>query len=330
MSSKAGRGPGDWLVLGGDIGGTSTRILVAGRDGTPLGRGTAGGGNPVSHPDTAATAFGQALREALAGLDASRVCAAVLGVAGGSALRQPEVRDAFGRAWSDVGLTCPATYAPDLEVAFASGTAEADGTVLIAGTGAVAGAVVNRRLVRTADGHGWLLGDDGSGFWLGREAARETLRAVDAGEPPGHLAAAVLRKVGAQESADLDEQRARVIGALNTGPPIRLADLAPFVTAAHAAHDPAAERIVEEAAGLLARTLERVRLPGEGTPIVLAGSVAGEDSPVGARLRLLVAARLSGVVLSAHDGVGGAAWLALAAADPGAATPESRVRLTES
>jgi hypothetical protein len=39
------------LVLGGDLGGTSTRILVVGTDGRERGRSTAAAGNPVSHPD---------------------------------------------------------------------------------------------------------------------------------------------------------------------------------------------------------------------------------------------------------------------------------------
>lgn len=334
MDPTGARQPDDWLVLGGDIGGTSTRILVAGCDGTPLGRGGAGGGNPVSHPKTAAAALSQALHEALAGIAPARVRAAVVGVAGGSALQQPEVRDAFGRVWTDMGLTCAPTYASDLEVAFASGTAEADGTVLIAGTGAVAGAVQEHRLVRTVDGHGWLLGDDGSGFWLGREAARATLRTLDAADAPGPLAASVLRELGALEAPatstqrpDLNQQRVRVIHMLNTRPPVRLAELAPLVTSAFAARDPVAEVIVAEAARLLAQTIGRLRQPDQRTPIVLAGSLAREDSPVGTRLRGLIAERFSGSLLSAHNGVGGAAWLALTMADPEAATAEARTRL---
>ncbi|MEJ7745008.1 MAG: hypothetical protein WKF73_22225, partial [Nocardioidaceae bacterium] len=187
----------------------------------------------------------QALRAALTGIDPGRIRAAVVGVAGGSELRQPEVGQAFGRAWSDIGLSCPPTYVTDLEVAFAAGTAEPSGTVLIAGTGAVAGELRDRRLVRTEDGHGWLLGDGGSGFWLGREAARATLRTLDAGEPPGPLAASVLRELGAANAPDasplrtgLNEQRVQVIHALNTRPPVRLAELAPLVTAAFAAPRP--------------------------------------------------------------------------------------------
>jgi N-acetylglucosamine kinase-like BadF-type ATPase len=322
-----------WLVLGGDVGGTSTRILVATREGSPLRVGIAGGGNPVSHPDSAAAALGQALRDALMGVDPTLVRAAVVGVAGGSALHRPEVRAAFDRVWSDVGLGCPATYASDLEVAFAAGTTQADGTVLIAGTGAVAGAVRGRRVVRTMDGHGWLLGDDGSGFWLGRQAVRATLHALDAAEPLRPLATSVLRELGAlgapaaTQRPELDERRVRVIHTLHARPPVQLAELAPLVTAAYAAGDPAAHDIVEEAARLLARTVGRVRQPEERTPIVLAGSVAGEDSPIGKTLRALITQRLPGALLSAPNGVGGAAWLALATADPTAATDEARIRL---
>ncbi|MGI8994127.1 MAG: N-acetylglucosamine kinase [Nocardioidaceae bacterium] len=333
MEAQVSRRPADWLVLGGDMGGTSTRILVAGPDGTPVGRGRAGGGNPVSHPATAAAALGQALGAALADLDPARVRAAVVGVAGGSALSRPEVRTAFDRVWSEAGLTCAPTYASDLEIAFAAGTSEPDGTVLIAGTGTVAGALRGRRLVHTVDGHGWLLGDDGSGFWLGREAARATLRSIDAAEPPGPLVTSVLRELGAldepvAERPDLNGQRVRVIDTLNDRPPVRLAELAPLVTAAYMVRDPSAERIVEEAARLLFETVCRARPPAERTPIVLAGSVASENSPVGVALRALVAERFAGSTRSARDGVGGAAGFVLAAADARAATEEARSRLT--
>ena len=336
MRPRAEQPAADWLVVGGDLGGTSTRVLVAASDGTPRGRAVAGGGNPVSHPGTAAAALREALAAALDGLEPARVRAAVLGVAGGSALARPEVGEAFRRAQAEVGLTCPVRYATDLEIAFAAGTDQPDGTVLIAGTGAVAGALEDRRLVRTVDGHGWLLGDDGSGFWLGREAARATLRVLDAGTALGLLATSVLGELGVSQvppeptsRPDLDPRRVEVIDTLNSRPPVRLAELAPLVAAAYAQRDPDAERIVEEAASLLLATVCRVRRPEETSPIVLAGSVAGAGSPVGARLRELLPERLSGPLRSAADGVGGAAWLALTAADPTAAAGgQARQRLS--
>ena len=88
------------LVLGGDLGGTSTRILVARTDGGACGRGTAGAGNPISHPAGAEKALGDALRAALSGVDPGRVRASVIGVAGGSALRTPmELYQTAKRSW---------------------------------------------------------------------------------------------------------------------------------------------------------------------------------------------------------------------------------------
>jgi N-acetylglucosamine kinase-like BadF-type ATPase len=322
------------LVLGGDLGGTSTRVLVVGTDGRVRGRSTATAGNPVSHPDRAAAAFGDALRAALAGVDPVRVEASVIGVAGVSALRTAPVAARFGRVWADAGLRCDPGYAADLEVAFAAGTPEPDGSVLVAGTGATAGAVTDRRLTRTADGHGWLLGDDGSGFWLGREAVRAALRVLDAGELPSRLVGAVLRELGAADQVPpvrarraTERQRDRVIEAVHSRPGVQLSALAPLVSAAYRDGDPVARSIVERAAAALLTTLGRIRDPGEITPIVLAGSLMSDTSPVGTILRALLPDQFAGPVRPARTEVGGAAWLALAALDPGLASRDAHARL---
>jgi N-acetylglucosamine kinase-like BadF-type ATPase len=100
-----------------------------------------------------------------------------------------------------------------------------------------------------------------------------------------------------------------------------------LVTAAYRAGDPQAQTIVERAAAALVATLALIRDPADSTPIVLAGSLAGDASPVGAELRTLLAARFTGLALPARTGVGGAAWLALAALDPALATRETHARL---
>ena len=115
-------------------------------------------------------------------------------------------------------------------------------------------------------------------------------------------------------------------GLLNVEPPVQLSALAPLVSAAYHDGDPQARSIVERAAAALLATVGRVREEGEGTPIVLAGSLT-LDTPVGATLRTLLSARFSGPILPARTGVGGAAWLALAALDPALATPATHSRL---
>jgi glucosamine kinase len=324
--------PATALVLGGDLGGTSTRIVIADPEGNVVGRGAAAGGNPTSHPASAAANFGQALHAALAGLDPTAVKSAVIGMAGGVALARPDVAAQFEAAWSGAGLTGTPDYIGDLEVAFASGTPEPDGTVLIAGTGSNAGLVRNHQLLRTAGGHGWLLGDDGSGFWLGREAVRSVLQTLDLREPLGPLSQAVVQAVlpDRDEHATAiregyDALRDDLVRTVNSRPPVLLAELAPTVLAAYEQDDEVAQALVKRAAELLTETVARLMTTADMGPMVLAGSVASATSPVGRLIRR----HFSGAVLTARDGVGGATWLALGALDPALATQQNHTRLVE-
>ncbi|MGH3715308.1 MAG: BadF/BadG/BcrA/BcrD ATPase family protein, partial [Micromonosporaceae bacterium] len=192
----------------------------------------------------------------------------------------------------------------------------------------------------TADGYGWLLGDDGSGYWLGREAVRATLRALDLRQPPGALARGVLDSLLGTVSAGayrslVDGDRTtciRLHGALVNRiyqrPPTWLAELAPLVTAAYRQGDQAAKAITARAVQLLADTVAGVRTPEEDTPIVLAGGVLAE-SPVGPALRTLLGTRYAGPITTARDGSAGSAWLALTRLDRHDATDASHRRLME-
>src|SRR5690606_26051800 len=152
------------LAVGVDAGGTSTRAWVVDSTGHVLGQGGAGGGNPNSHPpESAAEAMVEATEAAMAGLDPTEVRAWVIGMAGRSKLTDPDVAAVFERAWERLGFP----HAPrprlvtDAEAAFVSATAEPDGTVLVAGTGSIAGRIRGRSMVSTVGGYGWLLGDEG-------------------------------------------------------------------------------------------------------------------------------------------------------------------------
>ena len=295
------------LALGLDVGGTSSRALVRDRGGTVLGRGGAGGGNPNSHPpDQAALEVERAAAAALAGLDPAQVRSAVLGVAGASTMGDPGVAAPFDAVWARLGLDCRARVVTDCEVAFAAGTAEPTGTVLIAGTGAVAARIEQHRLAATTGGHGWLLGDEGSAFWLGREAVRTALRTLEGRAPRDDLTDRVLGELGAAD-------RKSVLTAVNAAPPIRLAELAPLVTSAAGAEVPSASDIVRRAAALLADTAAATRR-GSG-PIVLAGSLVEAGNPVGRALRAALTEQFGVQPVTAGPGADGAAWLAARALD---------------
>ncbi|MBM7083902.1 N-acetylglucosamine kinase [Micromonospora humidisoli] len=305
----------DTVVVGLDIGGTATRATALTLTGERLGTGRAGGGNPTSHgAERAAVELSTALREALRGVDPARVHAGAIGLAGAGRLRaDPAGRAAFDRAWSDAGLRCPYAVHSDALVGYASGTAAPDGTILIAGTGAIAAQVCDLRLDRIADGHGWLLGDAGSGFWLGREAVRALLADLDTGTAPGPLGRRLLAELTGTTgmAARPRDTVDAVVQAVTRRPPVELARFAPLVVDAAVAGDPGAAELLHRAAAHLVTSAGRIRPDGATTPLVLGGGLLTGDTPLGAAVRAEAGRRWPDApVHSAGDGAAAAAWLA--------------------
>lgn len=299
---------GDGLVLGGDIGGTSTRLVVADLSGRVVARATGPGGNPVAHPQTARQALADALAEATADVDPGAVLGGVVGMAGGGAMRDPAARAAYDGLWRRAGLRILPEICSDLEVAFAAGTQALAGSVLVAGTGAVAGRILDHRLVGTVGGHGWLLGDEGSGFWIGREAVRVALRTLEGTGPDGVLSRSVLDRLGASKSGT--DQRASLIAAVHELAPVTLSALAPLVSGAHDSGDVSATEILDLATAHLLHTWDRLDGTRRGDPVVLAGSPIAAGSYLGNALRAGLRER-GATPCTAEDPALGAVRLAL-------------------
>jgi N-acetylglucosamine kinase-like BadF-type ATPase len=303
------------VVVGADVGGTSTRVAAATLDGTvvALARGDAGNPNAVGL-NTAADRIRDTVAQCLGGIR-DPVRAVVVGMAGGS---RAAADPGFLPAVLPPELAAPARLVGDLEIAFASATPERSGAVLIAGTGSIAGRVRDGVLTARRHGWGWLLGDDGAGFWLGRELVRGTLRVLESGAPPTPLQEAVLRIAGAADVSGLIER-------CYAEPPIWLASLS--VLLAEHPQDPAGCELTEAAVQHLLGLLDGVA-PDPDEPLVLAGSVITAPGPVSAAFAAAVAARHPGPLLTARTGVVGALWIALQSQDhPPAAVHE---RLVES
>lgn len=282
------------LLLGVDAGGTTSRAALATMDGGILGTASAGAGNPCTQGSGAAHAIGSAVRAALGEHDPASVSAAVVGIAGISALATPGVSETFEREWNAIGLTCPVHIVGDAVTAFAAGTPEPAGAVLIAGTGAVAALVDGLTVTRTADGLGWLLGDEGSGTWLGLQAVKAAVR----NNSP--LATQV------RAAANVTSTEA-LINWAGKQPPSSFAALAPVVCTST---DPVAERIVKQAVARLLHTLDQ--LPATEAQVVLAGSLLTAETPI--RAGVLASLRARGVrVGTARNPVAGAIRLAASA-----------------
>jgi N-acetylglucosamine kinase-like BadF-type ATPase len=292
------------MFIAVDAGGTSTRAVAISTAGDVFGYGRSGGGNPTSAGvPGAVAAIGSAVEAAVAGLPTGEVEAVVLAMAG-------ERSDAFFAQLAEriggLGLG-PVVMQPDLLAMFHSGTHRLEGYGMVAGTGSIAARVRDGALHRVVGGKGWLLGDAGSGFWIGHRVARAVVSALDGQGPTTALTPLVLEAVGIADDPAGSAVR-RLVSTLYARRPVQLAEFAPLAFAA--AEDPVARAILSEAADALADLLTTVREPGLDGPVVLGGSVLVRGflaGPAELRDRL----QLPPEVVTASDGVVGAAVLAL-------------------
>jgi N-acetylglucosamine kinase-like BadF-type ATPase len=291
-----------------DAGGTSTRAVVARPPGQCLGYAVAGSGNPTAvGPEIAAASVAESVIGALSRADvpAARIRLIVLAMAGaGTTAVAAQIRGRLAGA----GLDAPLVFESDLLATYFSGTHQRDGYAVIAGTGAGAIRVEDGRQAAVADGLGWLLGDEGSGFWIGRRVVRAALAGLDGRGPPTALTPLLLARLGVPAPSDAGDRGpiAAAVRALYAGPPVRLADYAGL--AFEAGRDRTAGRILDDAAAALARTLSAVRSPAVSGPLVLGGGILGRGPEVAGRL---AAAAGAAEVHAVADGAAGVCVLAL-------------------
>jgi N-acetylglucosamine kinase-like BadF-type ATPase len=138
--------------------------------------------------------------------------------------------------------------------------------LLVSGTGSVAVARCDDGREARVGGWGSRVGDEGSGAWLGIEAVRATLRALDGRDESGPLAAAVQAAWGDGSDA--------LVGRAREAAPADFAALAPQVL--RQADDPVACALRGRAVAYLAElvTAAAAACPRDPAGIALAGGVA--------------------------------------------------------
>lgn len=317
------------MHLGVDGGGTSTRAVLVGIDGTCHGLGTGGGGNPVSWGPVAAMkeierAVRAARRQAaerdavLADPVASPIGHAVLALAGGTSFSSPGV---LAPEMAALGITGAVTLSSDLLGTFCSGTASLEGYALVAGTGSAAIRVRGGSVETSADGLGWLLGDAGSGFWIGHKVARSALAGLEHRGPATSMTGPVLERLGLPP-VDPDDERGLLtilrsaVETIYRWQPVELSALAPLAFTAAAEGDHLGGKILAGALDELIITLGSVIRPNLPGPVVLGGSVATRLPGLADAVGELMASRTgtAPVVAPVPDGTVGAAVLALRSA----------------
>ena len=307
------------LLLGIDAGGTSTRAVLTDATGRCFGYGVGGRGNPISAgPERAADGVLDAIAAALR--PAGRTLADVHTVAPAMAGSRASVDDSWLRARLEAeGFTGRLVFESDLLATYFSGSAAPSGYALVSGTGACVIRVRDGLIEGTGDGLGWLLGDRGSGFWIGQRVVQAVAADLDGTGPTTAMTDPVLAYYGLQRREAVRQGRPEVledlVSAIYSRPPIEAAALAPFAYVESDAvdADAVAHGILTSAGEHLADTLAAV-LAGPG-PLVIGGSVLARPGIV----RDAFLARLGGAAEGLEmrmvaDGAIGAAFLAVRAA----------------
>lgn len=242
--------------LGLDGGGTKTAACLLDADGREIGRGLGG-------PCNIATGDDDLLRGSL--LEAARsvfraaglgenipLTAVCAGVAGYSARRR---RVDFARL---LAQTLPAAHdylEPDFVIAYWGATEGEPGVIVSAGTGAV---IYGRNATGQdfrIDGRGFMLGDRGSGFWIGQFVLRRLITRWELDGIGGHLKELdrnIMAAIGAEDMDDLIEW------AYRDFQPARIASLAPIIGELAAAGDEFAFGALYSAGSLLRYSVNRV------------------------------------------------------------------------
>lgn len=248
-------------TIGLDIGGTKTHaVLIDG--GSIVREAKVGSANTQSVTRAEAEAN---LREAYAELgspDVNLVCAGSAGV-DTDADKQRLINLIRPSMRADAALVVH-----DTRLILAAAGLDA-GIGVVWGTGSVAWGMDETGREARSGGWGYLLGDEGSGYWTVIQAVRHALRRMDDGLRPDDMTAELVRACG------LDHPRELIHLAYSDADRRYWAGKAPIVFRAAAAGNEAAKSIIDAGidgvAGMIARVSGNLGVAG---PVIVVGGVA--------------------------------------------------------
>ena len=294
--------------VGIDGGGSKLRIAITDADLRSLASIESAPANPsvIGH-DNARRLIRHEIAGALrqARLQPQDIAAAAIGIAGASNLHSEDWLLETVKPTLPDALIVPSS---DLEIALVGSLGQRQGILLLAGTGSAIYGVAPGGQRLQIGGWGYLLGDEGSGYWIGSQLLRHIIARHDQGasSKDDALTRACMDVLGLTEPRELIAWLYR-----SKEPPVTLvASLAELVLNAAADCSSWATICVESAAEQLTQqvNLMRSRLNYENAPIAFAGGLLDNDNALSQRVtqRLGLPRR----PIARHSPVIGAALLA--------------------
>jgi N-acetylglucosamine kinase-like BadF-type ATPase len=306
-------------VLGIDAGGTKTVCLLADERGVILSAGRGPGANLHAAGELGVEKVLHEVMESALGERGITPAAICLGIAGVDREDEMKTVRAIMRR---IGQKSRVLVVNDALIALVTGARDAPGVVIIAGTGSIVYGRNGGGEAARAGGWGHIIGDEGSGYWIGRETLAAVMRAADGRGPQTHLTGDILSHFDVADVSRLP----RIVYDREL-PRVSVAALGPIVQKVAANGDAVATRILERAAEELVlganSVATRLEMRGDPFTFYLAGGVfrvvpwlANELS----RRLIEVAPRCEVEILDEEPAVG-AVWLALTEARGGALIP---------
>ena len=288
------------LVLGIDGGGSKTLMCLADRNGRILLSILGAGTNPMDNRDWLKN-LAAVLQPAVSRL--GEIEFAVLGLGGQGEIPRLDAEVAHGIASLLPGL--PHRIENDVYLAQEAAFLGEAGILLIAGTGSMAVVRNQEGEVSRVGGWGDLVGDEGSGFWIGREALAKTTQALDGRSQARVFAEAILAELPtAPSGADAIFNWLAGLGHARS----EIAALTPAVARVAETGNPDAIALLSAATGHLAAHVTAAQ-KASGSKEPLGWSAYGGLLKIGVIVRDLEA-RLGPMTAPRLPPVGGALWQA--------------------
>lgn len=306
-------------VLGFDVGSSKTQCLLADGDGRILGGARGPGANiqVIGELETEKVLY--SVMHSVTGETPMPLAAICIGMVG---VDREEDAAVVRSIVQRIGRTARVLVVNDALVALQAGVDDAAGIVIVSGTGSIAyGRNAAGRAAR-AGGWGYVLGDEGSGYWLGRLALRAVVRAADGRGSTTALTTLVLNHFRVTHPRQLvREVYTRELA------PSQIATLATYVQAAFDQGDTVARDIlqaaVRELSAAAGSVTSQLSMSEDAFTFVLAGgmfhAIPWLTDALPERLRS-IAARSHAEPLRGEPALG-AVRLALAEARGGARVP---------
>lgn len=295
------------FYIGIDGGGSNLRVAVVNQDMKILAQCQRGSVNPSSvGRETSAALIQDAMREAIqhVSLTPSQITAVGIGVAGAPANREAAwLREIVAAVTPDANIVPSA----DQEIALVAARGERYGLLILAGTGSNVYGVNRAGESAQVGGWGYLVGDEGSGYWIGMEAIRAFMRHHDGRGYGTRLTDLILTKL----ELDTPDDLIRWLYATNRTREV--AALAELVLQTADLGDSLATSIIERGAQELLVHANAVlnRLKVESLPIAFTGGLLERPNMLSHRLCELL--KLDALPPIKYPQVVGAALLAAVA-----------------